>query len=220
MTARELPMFPLGTVLLPGGVLPLHVFEPRYRAMVAACLAGDREFGVVLIERGFEVGGGDERTMTGTIARMVQVAQLPDGRYAMITVGTTRIRVIEWLPDDPYPRASVKDWPDVDASPPPDSAPDARVTALQARVRRLAALSLELGDPGADVAPEISADPAAASYQLASSAPLGPADRHRLLCEPGWEGRLALLDRLLDDAEAILQFRLDGGTAPSTSDEP
>ena len=55
-----MPMFPLGTVLLPGGVLPLHVFEPRYRKMVTDCVESpDHEFGVVLIERGSEVGGGE-----------------------------------------------------------------------------------------------------------------------------------------------------------------
>ena len=73
-------MFPLGTVLFPGAVLPLHVFEPRYRALVRDCLAGDREFGVVLIERGSEVGGGDVRVEVGTVARIVQVAEPPDGR--------------------------------------------------------------------------------------------------------------------------------------------
>ena len=58
---RRLPMFPLGTVLFPYAVLPLHVFEPRYRALTEHCLAGDGCFGVVLIERGSEVGGGDTR---------------------------------------------------------------------------------------------------------------------------------------------------------------
>src|SRR4051812_26706984 len=59
--AKPLPMFPLGTVLFPHAVLPLHVFEPRYRALVETCLHSDGRFGVVLIERGYEVGGGDAR---------------------------------------------------------------------------------------------------------------------------------------------------------------
>src|SRR4051812_9365869 len=80
----ELPMFPLGTVLLPGAVLPLHVFEPRYRALVEVCVAGDREFGVVLIERGNEVGGGDTRTSAGCVARIAEVRELPDGRYLLV----------------------------------------------------------------------------------------------------------------------------------------
>ena len=97
----RLPMFPLGTVLLPGAVLPLHVFEPRYRALVSDCLAGEPEFGVVLIERGREVGGGDVRRDVGTVARIAEVASLPDGRSALMTVGTRRITVRQWLPDDP-----------------------------------------------------------------------------------------------------------------------
>ena len=62
-------MFPLGNVLFPHAQLPLHVFEPRYRALAETCLAGDGEFGVVLIERGSEVGGGDTRFSIGTVAR-------------------------------------------------------------------------------------------------------------------------------------------------------
>jgi len=86
-------MFPLGTVLFPGALLPLHVFEPRYRAMVRDCVAADHEFGVVLIERGSEVGGGDIRAMVGTVARIVQLAETPDGRYALVAAGTRRIRI-------------------------------------------------------------------------------------------------------------------------------
>ena len=65
-------MFPLGTVLLPGAYLSLHVFEPRYRALVQACLDGTPEFGVALIERGSEVGGGDARFDVGCVARIVE----------------------------------------------------------------------------------------------------------------------------------------------------
>ena len=86
-------MFPLGTVLFPGAVLPLHVFEPRYRQLVRDCTLGDREFGVVLIERGSEVGGGDVRSMAGTVARIVQARRDADGRCVLVTVGTRRIRV-------------------------------------------------------------------------------------------------------------------------------
>ena len=69
-------MFPLGTVLFPYATLPLHVFEPRYRVLVHDCLASDApEFGVVLIERGSEVGGGDVRFRTGTVARLVEAAE-------------------------------------------------------------------------------------------------------------------------------------------------
>ena len=68
-------MFPLGAILFPYNVLPLRVFEPRYRMLTHDCLEGNKEFGVVLIERGFEVGGGDDRFGLGTVARIVQAAQ-------------------------------------------------------------------------------------------------------------------------------------------------
>src|SRR5438552_13967117 len=105
-------MFPLGTVLFPFAPLPLHVFEPRHRALTRACLDGDREFGVVLIERGSEVGGNDVRTSVGTVATIVEAAELDDGCWVLGTVGGRRIRVRAWLPDEPYPRADVEDWPD------------------------------------------------------------------------------------------------------------
>ena len=93
-------MFPLGSVLFPSLVLPLHVFEPRYRALITDVLAGDAEFGVCLIERGSEVGGDDVRLGVGTVAHVQEAAELPDGRWALIAVGTRRIVVDEWLPDD------------------------------------------------------------------------------------------------------------------------
>jgi uncharacterized protein len=78
-----MPMFPLGSVLLPGGVLPLHVFEPRYRQMVIDCLQqdGTPEFGQALITHGREAGGGDERATIGTVAQLIQIEALVcDGR--------------------------------------------------------------------------------------------------------------------------------------------
>lgn len=203
----SMAMFPLGSVLLPGAVLPLHVFEPRYRQLVQDCLASDdHEFGVALIDRGFEVGGGDIRSMVGTVARLVQVAETEDGRYALVAVGTRRIRVACWLPDDPYPRADVEDWPDSDDS--ADLELEDRIAATWARVRRVNALASELGDSGADATSEISSDPLVASYHLSALAPLGPADQQRLLAASGPSARIALLADALDDAEALQQFRL------------
>jgi Lon protease-like protein len=213
-----LPMFPLGSVLLPGGVLPLHVFEPRYRRLVGDCLQAEvPEFGVVLIERGSEVGGGDQRASWGTVARMVQVAELGDDRFAVVSVGARRVRVLAWLPDDPYPLADVEDWPDEDPDPP---GIDERIDEVAARVRRCAALAIELGDDAGDPTTDIAQDPVVASYHLCALAPIGPADRHRLLGARGPRERLELLDRSLDDVEALLQLRLAGGLDDDPSDEP
>ncbi len=200
-------MFPLGTVLLPGMVLPLHVFEPRYRRLVQDCQAGDGEFGVVLIERGHEVGGGDVRTDVGTVAKIVQVQGLPDGRYLLATVGDRRLRVERWLDDDPYPRAEVADWPDVA----PDE-PDAveRRRSLEALLRRSAALRTELGERSVPVDLTLVDDPVLAVYQAMMAAAAGPADLQALLAAPTVDERAAQLEALLRDQIAVSEARLGG----------
>jgi Lon protease-like protein len=202
-----MPMFPLGMVLLPGGILPLHVFEPRYRQMIINCLQedGHPEFGQALITHGAEAGGGDERAMVGTIAQMVQVEALDGERYALIAIGTRRIRINTWLPDAPYPIADVDDWPDEE----PDAGLSIAVEATHARVQAVLKMAVELGDVSAEtVESEISDDPLFATYHLASLAPIGPADRYRLLVAPSPAARLNILDDVLDDVEAMLKFRL------------
>lgn len=203
-------MFPLGMVLLPGGVLPLHVFEPRYRQMVLDLLENDDvpEFGQVLITRGTETGGNDQRARVGTVARVVDMEAVPGGRYALMTVGTRRIRVAEWLADDPYPRAHVEDWPDEESA---VAALPGRVRASHERVKEVLGLAAELGDVSAAVAAtEISEDPVEATHHLATLAPLGDADRYRLLAASGPIERLDVLGTVLDDVEAMLRFRLGG----------
>lgn len=200
-------MFPLGSVLVPGMILPLHVFEPRYRRLVRDCLAGDGEFGVVLIERGSEVGGGDVRTDVGTMARIVQAEETPDGRFALGAVGVRRIRVERWLDDDPYPRAEVVDWPD----PAPPGSGIAALTEVATLLRRVSALRAELGEPAPPLDLELSDDPVIAGYQATAVAPLGPADRQALLGSPGAERRVEMLRELLADHLDVLQARLAGG---------
>src|SRR5436853_6718065 len=100
-------MFPLGTVRFPGLAVRLHVFEPRYRALTGWCLEHDSALGIVLIERGSEVGGGDVRFSVGTEARIVQSAALPDGRWVLVLVGERRIRIERWVGGSPFPRAEV-----------------------------------------------------------------------------------------------------------------
>lgn len=201
-------MFPLGTTLLPGAGIPLQVFEPRYRQMVIDILAtdGPPEFGQALITHGADAGGGDERAAVGTIARMVEIQAIGDGRYVFIAVGTERIRVVEWLPDDPYPRAVVERWPD---SPVAATISNDDLAAATARVSEVLALAAQLS--GGDV-PEVSvdedADPVLATYRLAAMAPLGAADRYRLLIAPGPTERLEALYSALEDVEAMMKFRL------------
>ena len=180
MTARAAPMFPLGTVLFPHAVLPLHVFEPRYRAMMRDVLAGDQEFGVVLIERGSEVGGGDVRFDVGTMAHIVQASELPDGRYALAAVGVHRFRVEQWLPDDPYPRAAIVELDE----PTVDSDARAMIDPVVSALRTVFELAARLQGLTEAPAFEISPDPEQASYEAAALASLSPIDAQRVLETP------------------------------------
>ena len=200
-------MFPLGTVLFPSVFLPLHIFEPRYRQLARHCVDGDQEFGVVLIERGSEVGGDDVRTSVGTVAQILEAVELDDGRWVLGTVGTRRIRVRQWLPDDPYPRADVEDWED------PEPSADAveQYDAVRARLRRVLALKAELAEPAADATIELSDDPALGSFHVAAVAPLGPADQQRVLLADGPDERLQLLGVLLSEESDYLAARLQMG---------
>ena len=204
-----LPMFPLGSVLVPSAGVPLHVFEPRYRALVHDCLAGAKEFGVVLIERGSEVGGEDVRSDVGTVARIVEAVELPDGRWAIAAVGTRRLRVVRWLPDDPYPIAEVEDWSD----PRPGEGYPEALADCTALLRRTLGLTAEAGDRAAPATIELADDPVLAGYQAIAVAPLGPLDQHRLLAAPTPDARLAQLADLLRDAIAVLELRLGGSDA-------
>jgi ATP-dependent Lon protease len=227
-------MFPLGSVLLPGEALPLHVFEPRYRALVEDCLAAPEgpRFGVVLIARGHEVGGGDERHDIGVVARIAHHEATDDGRYALLCVGAERIRVQAWLADDPYPLAAVEPVTDaeVDAEAFDASLP-AVLDALDQSHELLWQLASTLGRDAPAVPDVVPAARASVgdrtrsgseltrtSFAVASAAPLGAADRLRVLAAPDAISRLAVLTEAIDDTNAALRFRLseppaDRGTA-------
>ncbi len=203
-------MFPLSTVLFPGGDLPLHVFEPRYRALTETCLAGDREFGVVLISRGAEVGGGDQRVAVGTVARIEGSSSTPDGRWALLARGTRRIRVLDWLAEDHYPTARIEHLDPGDGHP----ADGAGLEAALAAVRRTRALLSELGETAPMPAESELADLAAAgalAWRLCDLAPVNLMDRQRLLETVDPAARAALLVSLCDDLAGDLARLLAGG---------
>ncbi|WP_438353146.1 LON peptidase substrate-binding domain-containing protein [Microbacterium sp. CJ88] len=190
-------MFPLGSVLFPYMPLPLRIFEERYRIMLGRVLDDEEpSFGVVLIERGSEAGGGDERFGIGTLARVTHVAA---GREDVNVVarGADRIRVVEWLPDDPYPRALVRP---VEALVWNDDLEPLRAEADRT-VRRVLARASEFTDFAWDPAVELSDDPVEACWQLAAISPLGELDQLTLLRSTSLGGLLATLIDLTLEAE-------------------
>jgi uncharacterized protein len=191
-----LPMFPLGNVLFPHMPLRLRVFEERYLIMLTELLkANDLRFGVVLIERGREVGGGDQRFGIGTIAEVLQVTA-GEGFVNLAAHGADRLEVIDWLDDAPHPRAEIRVLPGL--------AWDFALEALRDRaehvVRRALALASEFAENVWPPNIELSDDPVEACWQLAGIAPLGAIDQLALLSCPTIEELLVELIKLTEEA--------------------
>jgi hypothetical protein len=173
-----IPMFPLGSVLFPAMPLALQVFEERYLKMMGAILdAEEPVFGVVLIERGSEVGGGDQRFDLGTTARVLQI-EAPEGPLQVVAKGDRRFRVLSWLDEDPYPQAEVEfleEFPSDEVEP---SALESAERVVRDTLSYLLELDLSIPWP-TDI--ELAEDPVARAWQLAGIAPLGTLDHQDLL---------------------------------------
>jgi Lon protease-like protein len=172
-----MPMFPLGSVLMPAMPLSLRIFEERYLKLLGDLMLSDTpEFGVVLIERGPEVGGGEKRLEIGTLASVTDIGTL-DQFYGLESMGTQRFRVNAWLPDDPYPMADIDFIPDLIWD---DSLMPARVH-LETKVRNLLAFASEFGDLQYGPDTQLSDVPMDACWQLAGVLPVGGLDLQDLL---------------------------------------
>jgi Lon protease-like protein len=199
-------MFPLSAVLFPRGALPLHIFEPRYLAMVGDAIDDDGTFGVVLIERGSEVGGGDVRFDVGTVAQIVNAGFIDDERMAVMAVGSQRIRIDEWVSENPYPQAIVSDHPQRAAV----GDLGRPVDAAWRSWRRLAALASELGANVGAGDMELPDDAVDALWTLCALAPLEQIDRQRLLELSDPVERANRLCSGLDERALMLEARLAG----------
>jgi Lon protease-like protein len=208
--STRLAMFPLRSVLVPHAFVSLHVFEPRYRVLMFDCLRGDREFGVVLIERGSEVGGRDQRFGVATVAHIDHAAEFPDGRWVMLAVGTRRVDVVEWLADDPYPVALVDErsdppWPETEAG----AATEEVLAQAEQSVRRILALAAEAGEKVPSAEFELSPEPVVAGWQLLALAPIASLDKQALLAVDDHETRVRMLLALAEDQSLLLAYRLN-----------
>lgn len=195
-----MPMFPLGTALLPHMPLPLRIFEERYLKLLGDLMLSENpEFGVVLIQRGSEVGGGDGRFDLGTIASVTEIGTT-EQFYGLQSIGTKRFQVKAWLPDDPYPIADIDFLPDLIWD---DNLMPARVH-LETKVRKLLAFASEFGDLqyGADI--QFSSDPMEACWQIAGVLPIGQLDQIDLLGSQSAEELLQLTNDIVNGATETL----------------
>jgi uncharacterized protein len=216
----ELPLFPLGAVLFPGLVLPLHVFEERYRALVRDLLArpndADREFGVVAIRRGWEVAestlakaGSDVALYEiGCTAQVRRVTERPDGTYDLVTVGRRRFEIARVVTDvTPYLQAEVRYLPE-------RVGPEGDAERLGPRV--LAAFRAYLSGLSREASSEqLPEDPVVLSHLVAATTVLTVADRQKLLAMPDTAARLRAELALLHREVALLRQVRAVPVAPS-----
>jgi uncharacterized protein len=213
-----LPVFPLGTVLFPGLVLPLHIFEERYRTLVRDLVAATddepHEFGVVTLRHGSEVliedpegdppaadgpaVTADQLYGVGCTAELRQVSELPDGRFDIVTVGRRRFRVIGIADDDhPYMTAEVEWLAD-------DEPADTTAELLAPRVLAAFRTYLDLLRPDTEVLDQVPDDPTVLSHLVAATAQLTTEERQELLAAPGTAARLRAELRLLNREAGLL----------------
>lgn len=209
MTA--IPMFPLGTVLMPAMPLSLRIFEERYLKLLGDLMLEENpEFGVVLIERGPAVGGGDKRLRIGTLASVTDIGTL-DQFYGLESIGSQRFRVNAWLPDDPYPMADIDFIPDLIWN---DSLMPARVH-LESKVRNLLAFASEFGDLQYGPDTELSDNPMDACWQLAGVLPVDGLDQVDLLQSQSADELISRTYDMVTTLEDALRGMIDElGTEP------
>ncbi|MCY7340509.1 MAG: LON peptidase substrate-binding domain-containing protein [Pseudonocardia sp.] len=205
--AETLPLFPLGTVLMPGASLPLHIFEPRYRQLIVDLVTGavpEKEFGVIAVREGW---APDDDGMAGfygigCTAGIRDVRRLPDGRFDIVTRGARRFRLLEADTESkPYLMGSVEFLPDT--ATPADAGDMTRmlIAAARAAHRRYCATAWKSGDwsePDADV------EPATLPHVLAADCLLPMDDRQDLLEQTSPTQRLRMVRTLLARETGLL----------------
>ncbi len=211
--AIELPLFPLNTVLFPGQVLPLHIFEDRYRLMIRHCLAQDIPFGVVLIKRGQEVGDTAEPYTVGTMARIIESTHLDNGTMNIVSVGVERFRIRRLLHDQPYLRGEVLSSPMIDPSDP------AAVDAVAGRVRGQVERYIKLIADAAGLQIQIEEIPSASQqigYLAAVTMQIDNKEKQELLGSDSLAQMLSDELKLLGRENALLTWMVGSKDWPET----
>ncbi len=213
--ARELPIFPLPIVLFPGAPQPLHIFEPRYRQLLADCLAADRRFGITYVAPPQAAGADPQPEIgdPGCIALIRSTERLADGRSNVLTVGERRFVLVAWCRGDhPYRTARVEEFDDEPADPGEAEALAADVREGFARLAR--ALGVLTDRENEEI--ELPSDPALLSFQVSAALELDGEAKQLLQTQRSTTGRLrqlaALVGPLAADAErrATVRQRAQG----------
>ena len=213
MVTELMPLFPLGTVLYPGKVLPLHIFEERYRQLVRDLLDGPepRRFGVIAIREGRETGADGITSLydIGCVAELREATRHDDGRFDLVTVGTERFRLGELDRSRPYLRAEVEPVPDDIADP---AAAALAVTAAGTTFRAYLDVLAERG--GATVrVKDLPDEPVLLSYVIAAAMIVDLPQHQALLAEPDALARLEAGQALLS-REIVMLRRTTSRPAP------
>jgi Lon protease-like protein len=193
------PLFPLGLVMLPTEIVPLHIFEERYRLMIGECIEEDREFGILWLS-------DDELHEVGCAGRITQVLErMPDGRMNILVRGSRPFRLIERIPDLPYPAGAVEMLD--------DDEPDAPDDALDAARERYAALVERVTERR----PDDSELEALDAYGMAATIEFAPAPKQQLLEERSEPRRLELVVEMLDSTQRKLDKSDQSGELAKTN---
>jgi uncharacterized protein len=217
--SETLPLFPLGTVLFPGLLLPLHIFEDRYRQLIRDLADGPepRRFGVIAIRHGRETGVDGIQALyeIGCTAILRQVTPLEDGRYDVVTVGTQRFRLAGLDDSGPYLRGQV----DLLTEETGDEAGAAQAVRIVRDGFRAYLNALAERGVTQISAPELPEDPVTLSYLVAASMIIDLNDQQALLAEPDALHRLAA-ERVLLSRELTMLRTLTATPAPDLRNSP
>ena len=200
-----LPLFPLGSVLFPGALMPLHIFEPRYRLLIRRCIDRQRPFGIVLIRRGSEVDPSAEPYAVGTEAKIVAESLLPDGRSYIVTRGERRFAVETLMPEvEPYLVGQVRYLDETDG----EGALDRATMALEALGAYLLAVVAVTDDSRGEhaLADDLrGAQPRDLAYRIAGSLAVDAPQQQALLELETTSARLAEETRILNRETELLR---------------
>jgi Lon protease-like protein len=218
--STRLRLFPLNTVLFPGAALSLHIFEPRYRQMIAECLDANEAFGVVLIRDGDEAGDPDVQPHDiGTTAEIAEVTPLPSGRYHIISNGGRRFRISAIVSREPYLLCEVEYLDDA----PSDAEALERIRAeLTPEFREYLKLIVAFSGVQADV--DVPDDPVHASYVIGDALQVADALKQQLLelssAEERLDAELGFLRRLLPQLRSLLERKREREAEPEATEAP